>query len=64
MNAIQTPAFAQLDEGIANRIQARRHYDAMAPERRAELEAEWAEGEAANDRARIVAERRAIVEGR
>lgn len=41
-SAVHAPAFAHLiDEGIANRIQARRHLDAMDPAKRAALEAEW-----------------------
>lgn len=55
---------AHLLEGIANAYRAQCHLRAMDPAKRAALEAEWAEGEAINDRARIDAERRAIVEGR
>ena len=56
-------AFAHLiDEGIANRLKAKRHLRQMDPAKRAALEAEWLAGELANDRGLIEAERRAIVE--
>lgn len=51
----------QLDEGIRNAVRAKRHLAKMDPARRAQLEAEWAEAEAVNDRVRIDAERRGIV---
>lgn len=40
------PAFASaIPEDVANRIKARRHLASLSPERRAQLEQEWAEAE-------------------
>lgn len=64
MNApVITPAYAHLlDEGIIEAARAQKHLAEMIPARRAQYEAEWLAAEQINDRARIVADRRAIVE--
>lgn len=46
MSAVTAPAFASsIPKDVADRIKARRHLASLSPERRAQLEREWAEAE-------------------